>query len=97
LKLSSGESATIKWVTVGGRTSAYVPVLQQLPVSSANSRARHDNEQSQPNGDESDSNLTGLTASDTGNFAKRKRKRSDSASATRRKTAPRVSSRIARR
>ncbi|KAF5392541.1 hypothetical protein D9757_002153 [Collybiopsis confluens] len=30
LKLPSGEPATIKWVTVGGRTSAYVAELQQL-------------------------------------------------------------------
>lgn len=29
----SGEPATIKWVTVGGRTSAYVAELQQLPRS----------------------------------------------------------------
>ncbi|EIN13470.1 AtMMH-1 [Punctularia strigosozonata HHB-11173 SS5] len=31
LKLPSGDPATIKWVTVGGRTSAYVAELQQLP------------------------------------------------------------------
>lgn len=31
----SGEQATIKWVTVGGRTSAYVAELQQLVSSSS--------------------------------------------------------------
>ncbi|KAI0318747.1 hypothetical protein OF83DRAFT_1241797 [Amylostereum chailletii] len=31
LKLPSGEPATIKWVTVGGRTSAYILELQKLP------------------------------------------------------------------
>lgn len=30
---SSGELATIKWITVGGRTSAYVAELQHLPKS----------------------------------------------------------------
>lgn len=34
LRQPSGEPATIKWVTVGGRTSAYVVELQQLPNSS---------------------------------------------------------------
>ncbi|KIY45221.1 hypothetical protein FISHEDRAFT_61237 [Fistulina hepatica ATCC 64428] len=31
LKLPSGELATIKWITVGGRTSAYIEELQLLP------------------------------------------------------------------
>ncbi|KAJ8594894.1 hypothetical protein M405DRAFT_728994 [Rhizopogon salebrosus TDB-379] len=31
MMLPSGESATIKWVTVGGRTSAYVAEVQYLP------------------------------------------------------------------
>jgi len=31
LKLPSGEAATIRWITVGGRTSAYVLELQSLP------------------------------------------------------------------
>ncbi|KAF9072700.1 AtMMH-1 [Rhodocollybia butyracea] len=30
LRLASGEPATIKWITVGGRTSAYVEELQQM-------------------------------------------------------------------
>lgn len=30
----SGELATIKWITVGGRTSAYVAELQNLPPGS---------------------------------------------------------------
>jgi len=33
LKLPSGEPATIKWITVGGRTSAYVTELQKLGSS----------------------------------------------------------------
>ncbi|KIM54247.1 hypothetical protein SCLCIDRAFT_1222215 [Scleroderma citrinum Foug A] len=32
MKLPSGEPATIKWITVGGRTSAYVPSVQKLNV-----------------------------------------------------------------
>jgi len=32
LKLPSGDPATIKWVTVGGRTSAYVAELQFPPA-----------------------------------------------------------------
>ncbi|KAL1688371.1 hypothetical protein GGG16DRAFT_60171, partial [Schizophyllum commune] len=32
MTLPSGEPATIKWVTVGGRTSAYVEELQKLPA-----------------------------------------------------------------
>ncbi|KAF9243772.1 hypothetical protein BU15DRAFT_71895 [Melanogaster broomeanus] len=31
MKLPSGELASIKWVTVGGRTSAYVAEVQKLP------------------------------------------------------------------
>nr|GAT57544.1 MutM homolog-1 [Mycena chlorophos] len=31
LKLPTGEPATIKWITVGGRTSAFVQELQKLP------------------------------------------------------------------
>lgn len=31
MKLPSGESATIKWITVGGRTSAFVAEVQCLP------------------------------------------------------------------
>ncbi|KAF7784546.1 hypothetical protein Agabi119p4_711 [Agaricus bisporus var. burnettii] len=34
LTLPSGEPATIEWVTVGGRTSAYVPELQKLVAPS---------------------------------------------------------------
>ncbi|KAL1732639.1 hypothetical protein EV714DRAFT_282480 [Schizophyllum commune] len=37
MTLPSGEPATIKWVTVGGRTSAYVEELQKLPGLPANS------------------------------------------------------------
>ncbi|KAJ4499298.1 AtMMH-1 [Lentinula lateritia] len=50
LKLVSGDFATIKWVTVGGRTSAYVAELQQLTSHEA------------PGGSESD--LSVLTDSD---------------------------------
>ncbi|KAI0307479.1 DNA glycosylase/AP lyase [Multifurca ochricompacta] len=35
LRLSDGRPATIKWVTLGGRTSAYVAELQRLPRTSA--------------------------------------------------------------
>ncbi|KAH7883923.1 DNA glycosylase/AP lyase [Phlebopus sp. FC_14] len=38
MKLHSGELADIRWVTVGGRTSAYVPQIQKLPTK----RKRHD-------------------------------------------------------
>ncbi|KAI0063211.1 AtMMH-1 [Artomyces pyxidatus] len=55
LKLPSGEPATIKWVTVGGRTSAYVTELQHLPKAS---RVEADHE-------DGASDLTPLSASDT--------------------------------
>ncbi|KAI0733938.1 AtMMH-1 [Fomitopsis betulina] len=48
LKLPDGKPATIKWVTVGGRTSAFVAELQLLrghaPVSSSAKRRREDEE-----------------------------------------------------
>ncbi|KAG6866260.1 hypothetical protein C0991_006847 [Blastosporella zonata] len=39
LLLPSGEPATIKWITVGGRTSAYVQELQLLPANIPDARA----------------------------------------------------------
>ncbi|KAI6045152.1 DNA glycosylase/AP lyase [Pisolithus marmoratus] len=36
MKLPSGEPATIKWITVGGRTSAYVAEVQKLRSSKGN-------------------------------------------------------------
>ncbi|KAI6032053.1 hypothetical protein BKA83DRAFT_4488637 [Pisolithus microcarpus] len=36
MKLPSGEPATIKWITVGGRTSAYVAEVQKLSSSRGN-------------------------------------------------------------
>lgn len=44
----SGEPATIKWLTVGGRTSAYVSELQQLPASNANNRTQRPQRKPQP-------------------------------------------------
>lgn len=35
----SGESATIKWITVGGRTSAYVTELQKVKLSNVDGAA----------------------------------------------------------
>ncbi|KAJ7693538.1 DNA glycosylase/AP lyase [Mycena rosella] len=40
LKLPSGEPATIKWITVGGRTSAYVAELQTLAGPTAKKLTR---------------------------------------------------------
>ncbi|KAJ3894892.1 AtMMH-1 [Lentinula edodes] len=64
LKLVSGDLATIKWVTVGGRTSAYVAELQQLtsqaPVPLIKKRTTHSH--SLEGGNESD--LSVLTDSD---------------------------------
>ncbi|KAJ7748531.1 Formamidopyrimidine-DNA glycosylase N-terminal domain-containing protein [Mycena maculata] len=61
LKLPSGEPATIKWITVGGRTSAYVVELQTLdgPVKKLTRGKRKPKEKE---GDESD--LSALTDSD---------------------------------
>lgn len=90
LKLPSGEPATIKWLTVGGRTSAYVSELQQLPASNANNRTQRPQRKPQPTEDGSESPLTDLTESDTEAPVKRKRKtplkKSETAPATRRKT-----------
>ncbi|KAJ3984055.1 AtMMH-1 [Lentinula detonsa] len=52
LKLPSGQPATIQWVTVGGRTSAYVAELQQLSIQA-------------PGTSESESDLPALTDSDS--------------------------------
>ncbi|KAH8120528.1 AtMMH-1, partial [Phellopilus nigrolimitatus] len=57
LKLSSGEPATIKWITVGGRTSAFVAELQRLVVVKDLGK---DTEQK----DDEDSELTSLSDED---------------------------------
>ncbi|TFY81609.1 hypothetical protein EWM64_g2407 [Hericium alpestre] len=61
LLLASGEKATIKWLTVGGRTSAYVAELQKLPSKSHLPASAKD--EAEDAGEESD--LTPLSASDT--------------------------------
>ncbi|KAJ7630481.1 Formamidopyrimidine-DNA glycosylase H2TH domain-containing protein [Roridomyces roridus] len=63
LKLPSGDPATIKWITVGGRTSAYVVELQALdgPVTKKLSRGKRKAKEEEADGAESD--LTALTDS----------------------------------
>ncbi|KAF8213641.1 Formamidopyrimidine-DNA glycosylase H2TH domain-containing protein [Mycena galopus ATCC 62051] len=63
LKLPSGEPATIKWITVGGRTSAFVAELQILG-GPAKKLARGKRKAKEEEGDESD--LDTLTESDDG-------------------------------
>ncbi|TFY70054.1 hypothetical protein EVJ58_g24 [Rhodofomes roseus] len=62
LKLPDGSPATIKWVTVGGRTSAYVAELQHLahtaPGSDSGSRTRSTRNH---NGSDGESDLTPLS------------------------------------
>ncbi|KII94399.1 hypothetical protein PLICRDRAFT_36669 [Plicaturopsis crispa FD-325 SS-3] len=66
MKLPSGGPATIKWLTVGGRTSAFVAELQKLP--GVNAAMAEDNEAS-------DSDLTPLSGSDTEDHPKIGKKR----------------------
>ncbi|KAJ6626922.1 AtMMH-1 [Mycena sp. CBHHK59/15] len=61
LKLPSGEPATIKWITVGGRTSAYVVELQTL-VGAVKTTTRGKRKAKEVEDDESD--LTALTDSE---------------------------------
>ncbi|KAJ7837190.1 Formamidopyrimidine-DNA glycosylase H2TH domain-containing protein [Mycena olivaceomarginata] len=61
LKLPTGEPATIKWITVGGRTSAFVAELQIL-AGSAKKLSRGKRKAKEAEGDESD--LDTLTDSD---------------------------------
>ncbi|KAI0040806.1 AtMMH-1 [Auriscalpium vulgare] len=63
LKLPDGEPATIKWLTVGGRTSAYVHELQRLPKTQKMGSEAEGEASVQQDGDASD--LTPLTESDT--------------------------------
>ncbi|KAF8630200.1 hypothetical protein AX15_003055 [Amanita polypyramis BW_CC] len=67
-----GASVTIKWTTVGGRTSAYVPELQQLPSNLTN--------QTPEGGD----NTAGLPAADGDAYDRvgRRRKRKNNGNAT---------------
>jgi len=50
LKLASGQPATIKWIKVGGRTSAYVAELQHLSAKD------------KPDGDETEAEVSDLTS-----------------------------------
>jgi len=63
MTLPTGEPATIKWVTVGGRTSAYVAELQHLTSNKKSGKTAE-----KPSGDESD--LDALTESDTEEVSK---------------------------
>ncbi|KAJ7139591.1 AtMMH-1 [Mycena epipterygia] len=63
LKLPSGEPATIKWITVGGRTSAYVVELQTL-AGTVKKLTRGKRKAKEEEGSESD--LTALTDSEDG-------------------------------
>ncbi|KAI0638976.1 AtMMH-1 [Trametes polyzona] len=84
LKLPDGRPATIKWITVGGRTSAYVAELQKLRRGATSSP------QGEAEGEESD--LTPLSDDDKVEKVARKLKRkletedSPSTRTTRRKT-----------
>jgi len=60
--LPDGESATIKWVTVGGRTSAYVAELQQLRARSTPAKLEKPSQEEKQ--DDSESDLTPLSESD---------------------------------
>lgn len=62
LKQPSGEAATIKWITVGGRTSAYVVELQvrTTPSISGSRKARKRRQDDQENENE-ESDLTSLS------------------------------------
>lgn len=57
----SGQPATIKWITVGGRTSAYVTELQKVQSPKKIDTAPQEDEE-EPEGDESD--LTSLADED---------------------------------
>ncbi|KIK70388.1 hypothetical protein GYMLUDRAFT_234860 [Collybiopsis luxurians FD-317 M1] len=66
LKLPSGEPATIKWLTVGGRTSAYVAELQQLlNQASKPSAKKHSSRSALMVDGESGDDLPSLTESDS--------------------------------
>ncbi|EAU92978.2 AtMMH-1 [Coprinopsis cinerea okayama7 len=66
LMLPSGSKATIKWITVGGRTSAYVPELQRLsPNQSKDTKTEGESEAGE-------SDLTSLVDSDEEEISKNK-------------------------
>ncbi|OJT13229.1 hypothetical protein TRAPUB_10248 [Trametes pubescens] len=74
LKLSDGEPATIKWITVGGRTSAYVAELQKLQRGGAKSWSASN----MPEDEADESDLTPLSGDEEEKVVKkvtRKRKR----------------------
>lgn len=87
LELPSGEPATIKWVTVGGRTSAYVAELQQLPRSpTVKDEILEDDE---PN----ESDLTPISESDTEIVVKTIGKRKASTATENKQTKPKRTAR----
>ncbi|KAI0033741.1 AtMMH-1 [Vararia minispora EC-137] len=61
LKLPSGQPATIRWITVGGRTSAYVVELQHLRSPSKTASLTESIQQE----DAAESDLTPVSGSDT--------------------------------
>ncbi|KAL1952308.1 hypothetical protein VTO73DRAFT_1457 [Trametes versicolor] len=74
LKLPDGKPATIKWITVGGRTSAYVAELQKLQRGAIQPRSAADMD----GAEEDESDLTPLSGEDEETSTKkvtRKRKR----------------------
>ncbi|KAF8887791.1 Formamidopyrimidine-DNA glycosylase N-terminal domain-containing protein [Infundibulicybe gibba] len=64
LKLPSGEPATIKWLTVGGRTSAFVVELQKLPENNNRGGSRRKRERVTITEDAEDSDSSALTEDD---------------------------------
>ncbi|KAL0950635.1 hypothetical protein HGRIS_007424 [Hohenbuehelia grisea] len=93
LKLPSGAPATIKWITVGGRTSAYVAELQVIPPKSTGKATR---QKSKVEDQVSESDLSsledsGIATSSVAAATKTKRKapvtKSSSRVSQRRKTA----------
>ncbi|RDB29058.1 Formamidopyrimidine-DNA glycosylase [Hypsizygus marmoreus] len=98
LKLPSGEPATIKWITVGGRTSAYVSELQRAPKQSVRGekkkRASRKTQKIEVVGD-TESDLTALSDSEPDtvkNVRKRKASAKTSETPTSRKRRSRPSS-----
>jgi formamidopyrimidine-DNA glycosylase len=73
--LPSGEPATVKWITVGGRTSAFVAEVQCLPHKQRSGKTEATTE------DESD--LTPLSSDDDSSLAASSRKRKLKSESTR--------------
>ncbi|KAG5654563.1 hypothetical protein H0H81_000088 [Sphagnurus paluster] len=81
LKLPNGEPATIKWVTVGGRTSAYVAELQVMLGGAPDVKKRPTQKKRKAKGkhkaetDDDESDLTPLSESESESAVATKRKR----------------------